>query len=82
MGAVSPTVVLTATARRAGMFGVGDWVVPYRVARVRHSVTLVQDGVVSAGPRDSPSLWPPTRPSADRQPTVSVVALWAASATT
>jgi hypothetical protein len=56
MGAISPTVVLTATAQRPGIFHIGDWVVSYRVDGTRHSVTLVDDGVFCAGAKGCPSL--------------------------
>jgi hypothetical protein len=56
MGAVSPTVVLTATAQRPGMFHIGDWVVSYRVGATRHQVTLVDDGAFCVGTTGCPSL--------------------------
>jgi hypothetical protein len=56
MGALTPTVVLTATAQRPGMFHIGDWVVTYRVGSIQHTLTLVDDGMFCAGAKGCPSL--------------------------
>ncbi len=55
MAGLSPTVVLTATAKRPGMFHIGDWVITYRVGGARHTVELVDDGAFCAGAKGCPS---------------------------
>jgi hypothetical protein len=53
---VSPTVVLTATARRSGVFHIGDWIVTYRAGGRVHSLRLVDDGSFCAGASGCPTL--------------------------
>jgi hypothetical protein len=55
MAGLSPTVVLTATATRSGMFHIGDWVITYRIGAVHHTVELVDDGAFCAGAKGCPS---------------------------
>jgi hypothetical protein len=53
---LGPTVVLTATAHRSGVFHIGDWLVSYRVNSVRHTLKLVDDGTFCAGTKGCPAL--------------------------
>ena len=55
MAGLSPTVVLTVTAKRSGMFHIGDWIVTYRIGTVRHTVALVDDGSFCVGAKGCPS---------------------------